>query len=503
MAIYPDGHARRDERLACALRAHTAALGGKVSMSHKRLGFMQLTIPCGFGLYYAWYLIAFFGLFMFVPGDHSFVPLHIGQVVFFAGSIVVTGVLLAWFHRVNSVAIGHMRFLYLASFLPALPLPLIIIAGAAWGWQPPAWLAYSAFFLAGGSVGFGFMLWEDVTTHGYLNRGVIAHGTIFCTGGIVFLAATFLLDTIGTCTVALLALCASTALLAFITPRCDLLEDKPVAPVRAYFHDVWHIDIVIAVINMAFGYAFIMLYNLDNLLLLTTMGIAIVADMAFSIVVGRGKWIQFAGWARVCGAFVSCALIALVLPNNILESVALSTIVIFWFAFRTMNGGSLTDLANNNGFSMLYSATRGKMPANVGFTLGLALGVGAVATGDPVVSGTYAPLALVAIFIFAALFFLPFDNESKTAGYKTLALVEMHESPEADLANACKQLTQQYKLSPRESEVLAYLVRGRNAKHVAEKLFISESTVKTHISNIYRKLTIHSQQELLDLLEKM
>jgi len=49
--------------------------------------------------------------------------------------------------------------------------------------------------------------------------------------------------------------------------------------------------------------------------------------------------------------------------------------------------------------------------------------------------------------------------------------------------------------------VFSYLDKGRNAKHVAEKLFISESTAKTHISNIYRKLGVHSQQELLDTLD--
>ena len=45
------------------------------------------------------------------------------------------------------------------------------------------------------------------------------------------------------------------------------------------------------------------------------------------------------------------------------------------------------------------------------------------------------------------------------------------------------------------------LVRGRNAQYIADKFFISNSTAKAHIHNIYQKLDIHSQQELINLVE--
>ena len=160
-------------------------------------------------------------------------------------------------------------------------------------------------------------------------------------------------------------------------------------------------------------------------------------------------------------------------------------------------------MANAHNFPVLYSSTRGKLSTNAGFTIGLGLGVAAVAAAQPGITTTYIPLALVAAFIFTALFLLPFDGESATAGYKTLALVDMHVPYESGIKRICESATEQYRLSPRESEVLEYLVKGRNAKHAAEKLFLSESTVKTHISNIYRKTGVHSQQELLDKLDKI
>jgi two-component system, NarL family, response regulator LiaR len=45
-------------------------------------------------------------------------------------------------------------------------------------------------------------------------------------------------------------------------------------------------------------------------------------------------------------------------------------------------------------------------------------------------------------------------------------------------------------LSQRENEVLKYIVRGLSNKEIAEKLFVSENTVKTHVNNIYSKLGV-------------
>jgi DNA-binding NarL/FixJ family response regulator len=52
---------------------------------------------------------------------------------------------------------------------------------------------------------------------------------------------------------------------------------------------------------------------------------------------------------------------------------------------------------------------------------------------------------------------------------------------------------QESPLSPRETEVLAELCRGRSYRRIAETLFISEDTVHFHIKNIYRKLQVHSK----------
>lgn len=65
----------------------------------------------------------------------------------------------------------------------------------------------------------------------------------------------------------------------------------------------------------------------------------------------------------------------------------------------------------------------------------------------------------------------------------------------------CDAIIGEYYLSPREAEVFGLLARGRDAKYVCDSLVVSPSTAKSHIYNIYRKLDIHSQQELIDMVE--
>jgi DNA-binding NarL/FixJ family response regulator len=50
-------------------------------------------------------------------------------------------------------------------------------------------------------------------------------------------------------------------------------------------------------------------------------------------------------------------------------------------------------------------------------------------------------------------------------------------------------------LSKRENEILAYLAKGYRYKEIAESLFISIETVRTHLRNIYEKLHVRSRSE--------
>jgi two-component system, NarL family, response regulator LiaR len=65
-----------------------------------------------------------------------------------------------------------------------------------------------------------------------------------------------------------------------------------------------------------------------------------------------------------------------------------------------------------------------------------------------------------------------------------------------DLTHAASQPpTAGYDLTEREREVLVLIVAGLNNSEIAEKLFVSPSTIKSHVSNILAKLGVTSRTE--------
>lgn len=58
------------------------------------------------------------------------------------------------------------------------------------------------------------------------------------------------------------------------------------------------------------------------------------------------------------------------------------------------------------------------------------------------------------------------------------------------------------KLSKQEQVVLDYLLQEKSNKDIAEALFLSVSTVKSHTNNIYKKLSVQSRDEVKNLFTK-
>ncbi|MEQ3361655.1 helix-turn-helix transcriptional regulator [Raoultibacter massiliensis] len=73
---------------------------------------------------------------------------------------------------------------------------------------------------------------------------------------------------------------------------------------------------------------------------------------------------------------------------------------------------------------------------------------------------------------------------------------------QSELQQRIEATAARFELSPRESETLAYLGRGHGIVFIAKTLVISESTVRTHVKSIYRKLDVSSREELLELIDR-
>ncbi|CAN5540957.1 response regulator transcription factor [soil metagenome] len=88
-----------------------------------------------------------------------------------------------------------------------------------------------------------------------------------------------------------------------------------------------------------------------------------------------------------------------------------------------------------------------------------------------------------------------YKGESPMNGMMAAKVLDyFHQSPQK------KTLLYESNLTEREKEILHLLIKGLSYKEIAASIFISVETLNSHIKNIYRKLNVHSRNELASRL---
>lgn len=102
----------------------------------------------------------------------------------------------------------------------------------------------------------------------------------------------------------------------------------------------------------------------------------------------------------------------------------------------------------------------------------------------------YIPKLSTASQIFNAIDEVLKGGTPLTPSIASRVLLLLSDKKVAPAGNACQ-------LTPREKEILEFLVEGNSYKMIGNSLQISTETVKTHIKKIYEKLQVNSQTEVV------
>ncbi len=174
---------------------------------------------------------------------------------------------------------------------------------------------------------------------------------------------------------------------------------------------------------------------------------------------------------------------------------------VFYGVVSVLALASLCGMAHAREFSatLIYGLTVGCFSAVS--LLGIVCGSTPLFAGEE--SGPI--LLVVSTIYFAFLLAVPLISAWKRKGIETddVNPADMTESTEAagvSIAQRCDDLATSHGLSPRETEILGYLGRGHGVVFIAKTLVISESTVRTHVKSIYKKLGVNSREELLGMV---
>ena len=110
-------------------------------------------------------------------------------------------------------------------------------------------------------------------------------------------------------------------------------------------------------------------------------------------------------------------------------------------------------------------------------------------------------LVLSAVTMTVVLMVLSRSDELERIAVKEGVAATLPDAAVIDYDAVCELLTERYGLTARESEILGFLARGRSVPYIRDTLVLSKNTVGTHVKNLYRKLDIHTRQDLFDLVE--
>lgn len=183
------------------------------------------------------------------------------------------------------------------------------------------------------------------------------------------------------------------------------------------------------------------------------------------------------------------------------EAVARTGAAAAWFAWSSLSAVQLSDLKERLSMSELLVCVWDKA------LLALSFSVGALMTFPLATAGPELPdalvhdssvvlvgvLTLVSIYVSAALL------SKRKADEERASLLRDREEREE---RAFRRIADAAGLSERELEVLVLLARGFTSTYIADELGISTGTAKAHFAHIYRKLGVHTKDELLEAVAR-
>lgn len=448
----------------------------------------------GLGVYRAWIEVVFVGSFVSFPaaevtGHDVFDLVMIATMLICAALAKRTG---PYFARTPLyVCSGIALVLSTCCMFASMAVPALVNA-----------LAVAAVVLGGAGIAVVILLWSEL--YGCVNPFRVAlyySASMIVAAAIIYVCRGLSIEWLGA-VVAVLPVVSLAAVAAGF--RALPADELPVAhPTKFSFP--WKIVLLMAVYAFAYGLKESSMYQ-STFGPHSAFGTVAVAAVVFFGVIARGGKFDFAVIYRIALPLMVAAF--LILPNVGVLTQAASDFCTSasYTAFSILIMLIMANLCYRYGMSAvwLFGLERGvrALFSVLGRQVEALLGSPefGLAGSDAVVSG------LVIIMVVAATTILFSERElSSRWGVAFLggedASANTAVVKRQELASRCSDLAKQHGLSPREEEVLLLLAQHKTVGSIERELFIANGTAKTHIRHVYRKLDVHSRDELVEKLE--
>ena len=119
----------------------------------------------------------------------------------------------------------------------------------------------------------------------------------------------------------------------------------------------------------------------------------------------------------------------------------------------------------------------------------------------PVLDNVLISIIVAAMVVIATKFFLSEKQLTTPWGIVLKDIVGKEpEDSRARIGAKVNEISDEYGLTARESEILLLLALGKKPAQIERELYVAASTIKTHVKHIYQKLDVHSREEMFEML---
>ncbi len=388
----------------------------------------------------------------------------------------------------------------------AMTLAGVLLVGGSLGVAASALGAGAAWFVAGScmggaSIGFLKIAWGEMFSRMSLRAGLVDMGVSLVLSTALF--CVLLVAPPGVQAAALVAVAPPCAPLAWEGTRRLGEEPAPPPPPGAAraVNFSWTLLILPALVGLAYG-----LINGALVLrpagsaLLSPLGMTVAELLAGFVLLGASRLLSprmGASQIYAAGLVFTVAGLALAsvdaVPVWLAASVDELGFAVFYF-FMVVYWG---DLARRVGRPVVRTYALGYTVFQASQIPGMLAGYGLAASSEQSAEALLFCAVVLAFFVVTLLVF----NDPRSALRQWLAAGETAETTD-EIPEACAAIAARFALSPREREVLSLLARGRTAAYIGRSLGIAPDTAKTHIRSIYRKMDVHTQQDLIELIDR-
>lgn len=293
---------------------------------------------------------------------------------------------------------------------------------------------------------------------------------------------------------------------------CNRAMDKPHEGLPYY--DGSFLELICGPCACMFGLYFV--YAAANILLKVDFGgtsgtslswisygcTALLLVIAFKAFVRDKRSVNFYALAKIPVALLALALVAAGLTQSspFLQVLTFTSVWVINITFQIL----VVDMLQHCGDRRLRWAGLSLALSPLSYYLGRILfySVASETSGVFALNQTLCFILLGVIVLIVVAFFRP---ESHVAH---LLLHDLNNagdpvslSGSQDYEQRCLAFARSRGLSERETEIMLYIAKGYSKPFIAEKLFITDNTVRTHVKRIYEKVGVHSKRELQELIE--